>query len=207
VDFATGAANARATVGIYVYPEVEVLDFAGPFEVFSTASRVFARNHPDATAPLNRRRNRWRLARSRRPRGDAALRDRRTPAARHPSRPGGVHERELAKPRVIEWIAHQHAGTQLTASVCMGAFLLGAAGLLGGLEVTTHWEDAADLGHAFPNARVCGGVRWTKHERVMTSAGISAGLDMSLDVVARFAGQDLAERTARQMDYDWRKRT
>jgi transcriptional regulator GlxA family with amidase domain len=71
--------------------------------------------------------------------------------------------------------------------------------------VTTHWEDQADLARAFPRVTVREGARWVEHERIMTSAGISAGLDMSLRLVARLAGQDLAERTARQMDYDWRK--
>jgi transcriptional regulator GlxA family with amidase domain len=88
--------------------------------------------------------------------------------------------------------------------VCTGAFLLAAAGLLDGLEVTTHWEDCADLARQFPRLVVREGVRWVEHERILTSAGISAGLDMSLRIVARLAGEDLARRTARQMDYDWR---
>ncbi len=119
--------------------------------------------------------------------------------------PGGVHGGELRNRRVIDWIARQHGANRLTASVCTGAFLLAAAGLLDGVEVTTHWEDCADLRRMFPNVIVREGVRWIEHERTMTSAGISAGLDMSLRIVARFAGQDLAERTARQMDYDWRR--
>jgi transcriptional regulator GlxA family with amidase domain len=93
------------------------------------------------------------------------------------------------------------------ASVCTGVFLLARAGLLDGLEVTTHWEDVADLRRAFPALRVREGVRWIEHDRVATSAGISAGLDMSLGLVARLAGEELAERTARQMEYDWRRRS
>jgi transcriptional regulator GlxA family with amidase domain len=72
--------------------------------------------------------------------------------------------------------------------------------------VTTHWEDCKDLRHAFPGLAVREGVRWVEHERVITSAGVSAGLHMSLRIVARLAGQDMAERTARQMDYEWRQR-
>ncbi|MFL5301478.1 MAG: DJ-1/PfpI family protein, partial [Anaeromyxobacteraceae bacterium] len=93
---------------------------------------------------------------------------------------------------------------RLTASVCTGAFLLAAAGLLDGLDVTTHWEDCADLARAFPALRVREGARFIEHERVVTSAGISAGLDMSLRLVARLAGEPLAHATARQMDYAWR---
>jgi transcriptional regulator GlxA family with amidase domain len=120
--------------------------------------------------------------------------------------PGGVHEPEMERAEAIAWMAGQAKAARLAASVCTGAFLLARAGVLAGLDVTTHWEDCADLAAAFPDLRVRDGVRWVEHDRIITSAGISAGLDMSLRIVARLAGQDLAERTARQMDYDWRKR-
>ena len=196
-------------VGIYIYPEAEVLDFAGPYEVFSTASRVASRTRPEAPAPFAVTLVGESLgtiqARARFPvEPHAALDD-------HPALdillvPGGLHGGELAKPRVLDWIARQHSRARLTASVCTGAFLLAAAGVLDGLEVTTHWEDCDDLERSFPALRVRRGARWIEHERVMTSAGISAGIDMALRIVARFAGQDLAERTARQMEYEWRKR-
>jgi len=195
------------TVGIYVYDEVEVLDFAGPYEVFSTASRVAGRLSPGAAPPFA---------------VGLVSEERRTVVARanfrvephftideHPPLdvllvPGGVHDRELSKKRVVDWIARQHARTRLTASVCTGAFLLAQAGLLEGLEATTHWEDSADLRAQFPGVRVREGARFVEEGRVATSAGISAGLDLSLRIVARLAGEELARRTARQMDYDWR---
>ena len=196
-------------VGIYVYDQVEVLDFAGPFEVFSTASRVSLRLRPAEPPPFA-------VALIAEARGPVQARGALAVLPHHGFDdhppldvlvvPGGVHGGELAKPRVIEWIARQHARTRLTASVCTGAFLLAAAGVLDGLEVTTHWEDCADLAKAFPSVTVREGVRWIEHERVITSAGISAGIDMSLRAVARLAGQELAERTARQMDYEWRQR-
>jgi transcriptional regulator GlxA family with amidase domain len=195
-------------VGIYVYPEVEVLDFAGPYEFFSTASRVRGRLAPGEPAPfvpcLVAERPGIVRARAGFP-VEAHF-----SFADHPPLdvlvvPGGVHEPELEKRDVLSWIASQHARTRLTASVCTGAFLLAAAGLLEGLAVTTHWEDQADLARAFPRVTVREGARWVEHARIVTSAGISAGLDMSLRLVARLAGLDLAERTARQMDYDWRK--
>jgi transcriptional regulator GlxA family with amidase domain len=194
------------TVGILVYDEVEVLDFAGPFEVFSTASRVARRLAPDAPAPFavtlvaeTLRPVRARAGLLVQP--DHDLDD-------HPPLdvlivPGGLHDGPLARPAVIAWLARQLAATPLVASVCTGAFLLARAGLPDGLEVTTHWEDVADLRRDFPRLRVREGVRWVEHERLLTSAGISAGLDMSLRVVARLEGQALAERTARQMDYAW----
>lgn len=196
-------------VAVYVYDEVEVLDFAGPYEVFSTASRVHARSRPADPPPFAPFLVAERAGPVRARAGFTVLPHHALRA--HPPVdvlvvPGGVHDRELGKSEVIAWIARQHAGARVTASVCTGAFLLAAAGLLDGLEVTTHWEDQADFARAFPGVRVRDGVRWVEHERVVTSAGISAGLDMSLRLVARLAGQELAERTARQMDYDWRAR-
>jgi transcriptional regulator GlxA family with amidase domain len=104
--------------------------------------------------------------------------------------------------------------------VCTGAFILAAAGVLTDEPVTTHWEDQADLQQQFPRLRVQSGVRWVEAgvvegqpARIVTSAGISAGMDMSLRLVATMAdyhmralglsGQALAERTALQMEYTW----
>lgn len=195
-------------VGIYVYEEVEVLDFAGPYEVFSTASRVFLRTLPGEPPPFE-------VVLVSETKGTVVARAGFGVAPHytiesHPPLdvlvvPGGVHGRELEKAPVIEWIARQHGEARLTASVCTGAFLLAAAGILDGLEATTHWEDCDDLERSFPAVRVKRDARWIEHERVMTSAGISAGIDMALRIVARLAGQPLAERTARQMEYDWRK--
>jgi transcriptional regulator GlxA family with amidase domain len=71
--------------------------------------------------------------------------------------------------------------------------------------VTTHWEDLDDLRRAFPQLDVTDSARWVDHGRVLTSAGISAGMDMSLHLVARLGGEALALRTARQMDYAWNR--
>lgn len=194
-------------VAIYVYDEVEVLDFAGPFEVFATASRVFRRAQPDAEAPFQV----FTVGASRSlvsARGGLVVEPRYS-FVNHPAIhvllvPGGVVTAEIDRPRVIAWVAARSATAELTASVCTGAFLLARAGLLKGKSATTHWEDAADLRKMAPATRVVAGVRWVEEGSVLTSAGISAGLDMSLHIVARLAGHDLAMRTARQMDYDWR---
>jgi transcriptional regulator GlxA family with amidase domain len=196
-------------IGIYVYPEVEVLDFAGPYEVFSTASRVARRLEPASDPPFTVSLAAATPEPVRARAGFTVVPD--CSIGGHPPLdvlivPGGVHEPELERAEIIAWIARQAGTARLVASVCTGAFLLARAGVLRGLDVTTHWEDCADLQRAFPDLRVREGVRWIEHERILTSAGISAGLDMSLRIVARLAGQELAERTARQMDYEWRAR-
>jgi transcriptional regulator GlxA family with amidase domain len=95
------------------------------------------------------------------------------------------------------------AGCELVASVCNGSFLLAQAGLLEGLPATTHWQDLEELQDTFPAVHVVPSVRWTESGKIWTSAGIAAGIDMSLAIVARLAGMSLAQRTARQMDYRW----
>lgn len=194
-------------VGVYVFDDVEVLDFAGPFEVFSTASRVFHRLNPNSEPPFEV----FTVGASRiqiRARGGLLV-EPHFSFGGHPTIdvlliPGGVVTAELETPSVISWIATQARSAQLTASVCTGAFLIGKAGLLGGKRATTHWEDVTDLRRLLPDTRVLEETRWVDEGTVVTSAGISAGLDMSLHIVARLAGKELAVRTARQMEYEWR---
>jgi transcriptional regulator GlxA family with amidase domain len=88
----------------------------------------------------------------------------------------------------------------ITASICTGAFILAKAGLLNGKSATTHWEDVADLRSSFPEITVLEGVRWVDQGSIVSSAGIAAGIDMSLYLVSRLAGEPLAIATAKQMD-------
>ena len=111
---------------------------------------------------------------------------------------------ELERAPVIEWIQRNATKAELTASVCTGVFLLGKAGLLRGKTITTHWEDIDDFRAMFPDIPVQGERRWIDEGNIITSAGISAGLDMSLHLVERLESEELAVRTARQMDYEWR---
>lgn len=196
------------SVGIYVFPEVEVLDFAGPYEVFSTASRVFKRTNPSEPEPFTV----FTVAQAAgtvRARAGLVV----TPDytfANHPVIdllviPGGVVTAELDAAEVRTWIARAAAMAKLTASVCTGAFLLAQAGLLEGKNATTHWEDVNELRAMFPSLTVLEERRWVDEGAIITSAGISAGIDMSLHLVARVAGRELAFRTARQMDFGWRE--
>ena len=191
------------SIAIYVYPQVEVLDFAGPFEVFTTASRVHGRRHPGEEPPFRV----FTVARSAEPvqarAGLRVLPDHgfaNCPPADVLLVPGGVVDQELADAQAIDWVRRTAAQAQLTASVCTGAFLLAQAGLLKDQRATTHWEDLDDLRTRFPALRVQEGVRWVDEGAIVTSAGIAAGIDMSLHLVARLAGEPLAIATARQMD-------
>lgn len=219
---------ARFTVALLAFDGMEALDFAGPFEVFTTASRVHAR--------ARQAENENGIANQSIPTNDGALFDVKSFSISHDAVharaglrvlpdanftsphqadlllvPGGVVDAAQYCAATLAWVRRVHASSRWTASVCTGAFILAAAGVLTNQAATTHWEDLTDLQRQFPGLDVRSGVRWvaTGGERLITSAGISAGIDMSLHLVATMAGtlgydgMALAERTARQMDYAW----
>jgi len=204
---ATHSAHGTLQIAILLYPEVEVLDFAGPYEVFTTASRMAARSAPQAPPPfaVHTVAARAGLVRARaglQAWADHGLAD--APATPWLIVPGGVVDQPLADPATLAWLARQAAAGTGLASVCTGAFVLAAAGLLPpGTAVTTHWEDADDLQRAHPALQVQAQRRYIDSGRVVSSAGISAGIDMCLHLVARWHSPALAERTARQMDVVW----
>jgi transcriptional regulator GlxA family with amidase domain len=195
---------ARA-VGILLFRDVEVLDFAGPLEVFSAASRVALRLAPDASPPFDV----FTVAVDAAPvhaRAGLAVVPNHT-FTDHPSIdvlvvPGGDVRAPLACPATLRWLEDRAAHAEVTASVCTGAFLLGACGLLDGRDVTTHHEDLDGLAEACPTAQVHAGRRWIDSGAVVTAAGVAAGLDMSLHLVERFAGAGLAAATARYVELD-----
>jgi transcriptional regulator GlxA family with amidase domain len=193
-------------VSVLLFNDVEVLDFAGPYEVFTTASRVQQRLHPQAPPQFEVAC----VSRNGQPiQARAGLRV--VPEHSYATAPqcdvlivpGGLVDAAMACPKTLRWIAQTAGAAQITASVCTGAFLLAASGVLRTHEVTTHWEDAADLRKQFPALTVTEGPRWVDQDSIVTSAGISAGIDMCLHLLQRLAGTALAERTARQMDYRW----
>lgn len=194
-------------VGILIFDEVELLDMAGPYEVFTTAARMHGRGQPAGTPPLFKV---FTLARDGRPvhaRAGLRLQPDCT-LDKHPPLdcaivPGGVVDAELGQAALMDWIAAQAGTTRLLASVCTGALLLAKAGVLDGLDATTHWEDVEDLRALRPGLRVLEGRRWVDTGRIVSSAGISAGIDMSLHLVERLHGRELALRTARQLEFDW----
>ncbi|GAB2649887.1 DJ-1/PfpI family protein [Vibrio panuliri] len=186
-------------IGIYIYDQAEVLDFAGPFEVFSTAKRLGATNLNvfliSEQLQTVSARGHFKVM------PDYSLQN-------HPNIDllvvvGGFHEDEVNKPHIIEWVASVGASAQHVASVCTGAFLLAKAGLLDGSTVTTHWEDISALASQFPNLQVIDNRRWITSDKFTTSGGISAGIDMSLQLVSKYYGLPLAQTVARQIEYQW----
>lgn len=191
----------QMNVGIFIYDQAEVLDFSGPFEVFSTASRLCRPAAPFNVFLVGE------TGRTVAARGGFSV----NPACGFADHPpvdvlvvaGGVHTGEMKKINVVDWLARTAADAKLVASVCTGAFLLAAARIITCHNVTTHWEDIDDLRRGFPDLIVHESRRWVDEGHIVTSGGISAGIDMSLHLVAKLHGLALAERTARQMEFEW----
>ena len=186
-------------IGIYIYDQAEVLDFSGPFEVFSVANRLAKLGWSIWLIGVSENLVEARGALKVMPHYSIQN----VPALDLLIVVGGVHPEEVHKREVIDWITETAEKVQVVASICTGAFLLAEAGLLDSLEVTTHWEEILDLQRNYPNLQVREGVRWIEQGKLFTAAGISAGIDLSLELVSKFAGKELAERTARQMEYAW----
>ena len=195
-------------VAILVFDDVEALDLGGPYEVFTTAVRMAQRLQPGAPAPFGVQCVARSLAPVRARAGLRVLPDADFTSATAPDVlivPGGVVDAAAACADTRDWVTQAARGAQITASVCTGAFILAAAGVLTEGPATTHWEDIADLRAQFPTLDVRENVRWVDRGALVTSAGISAGIDMSLHLVTRLAGAALSERTARQMDTPWNR--
>lgn len=205
-DLATRFRQLRQLhVGILIFPDVEVLDFAGPFEVFSVAARIHA--GALGTAPFRVSIVGESCAPVRARHGldviphlsyeDAGTVDLLVV-------PGGVVTGVLQDEAALRWVGETARQAALVASVCTGAFVLAKLGMLDGLDATTHWEDAAMLQERHPALRVVRDTPFVDNGRIVTSAGISAGIDMSLHLVGRVLGPAGAQATARQMEYTQR---
>ena len=193
-------------VGILIFPDVEVLDFCGPFEVFASTS-LPPQTDGDPETRLFEVFTIAERAELVACRGGLLVQPNHT-LDDHPPLdlvviPGGYGTlREQENPVILDWITRQRRTGALTTSVCTGAFLLGAAGLLDGLRATTHWTTIDGLRTHLPATDVLADVRIVDEGEIITSAGVSAGIDMALHVVRRLHGDEVARRTARDMEYD-----
>ncbi|MFD2706626.1 DJ-1/PfpI family protein [Salibacterium lacus] len=192
----------KRTVGIFVFNEVEVLDVAGPFEVFSLAAfadsdrNAFDVKTVSEDGGMISARNGLKVT------PDYSFDHH--PAFDIVTIPGGYGAEaiEIDNPNVIKWIQQQRSKTEMMISVCTGAFLLAKAGILDGKRATTHWMDAARLEKEFPAVSVVRDVKYVDEGSVITSGGISAGINMSFHVVSRLIGKPAAKQTAKRMEYD-----
>jgi transcriptional regulator GlxA family with amidase domain len=194
----------RRRVGIVLFQNVEVLDFCGPFEVFSV-TRLDEERRREQASPFEV----LLVAESPGPvltAGNMTVLPHCAFAGCPPLDilvvPGGWGtRRELNNPVMLDWLRERAAEVQTLTSVCTGSLLLGFAGLLDGLHATTHWRSLDWMRESLPAVTVAYDRHVVEDGRVLTSAGISAGIDMALRVVARHCGEGVARATARHMEY------
>jgi len=194
----------RKRVGILIFPAVEVLDFCGPYEVFSV-TRLDEERRREEPSPFEV----LVIAESTEPvvatgglrvLPDATLET--CPALDILVVPGGWGTRkQISNQRVLTWIAERAKEVETLTSVCTGAMLLGQTGVLDGRRATTHWRSLDWMRQSFPTVTVEDKLHVVEHDEVLTSAGISAGIDMALLVVARYFGDAVGRATARHMEY------
>jgi transcriptional regulator GlxA family with amidase domain len=196
----------RHNVGILIFDNVEVLDFAGPFEVFSRTRLVPGpeSRRSDDSAPFHV----FTVAKSQAPVtatgglvvvphhgfGDA-------PRIDLLVIPGGFGTRPLLQDEeILDWIRRTAAAAQQVTSVCTGSLLLGKAGLLEGRKATTHWA-ALDLLESLGTGAIVQRELRVVDDVVITSAGVASGIDMAFYMVERLCGREVADETARYIEY------
>jgi transcriptional regulator GlxA family with amidase domain len=189
-------------IGILLFDEVEVLDFAGPFEVFSITQYPNSNEKPfkvstvAQTSDLIKARNGLKVQPEydfyNAPQFDILI------------IPGGygAEQIEIHNKEIINWIKNYINNAKIIASVCTGAFLLAEAGLLNGKQATTHWMDIDKFEKMYDKIDVKHEVKFVDETSIITSGGISAGINMSFHIIKRLLGIEIAKTTAKRMEYD-----
>jgi putative intracellular protease/amidase/YHS domain-containing protein len=188
----------RKNVALLVFDGMELLDFAGPAEVFTAAGKgrafnvftVAASPGPVTSQGHVQVKPRYTLADC--PQPDVIV------------IPGGNVRGPVNDPAIIDWVRKSSKSAEITMSVCNGAFVLAKADLLDGLEATTHWSAVERLRQTAPKTKVHNDRRFVDNGKIITAAGVSAGIDSALHVVARLTSNEIASDTARYMEYAWK---
>ena len=191
---AAATAAARRRAAILLFDGVQIIDFTGPYEVLGQAGfdvvTVARTTEPLTTA----------MGMVVTPAHDFAA----APAVDVLVVPGGDVNAASTDEETLAWVKETAAGAQHTLSVCNGAFILAAAGLLEGKSATTFYGLIDELREAAPGTNVVRGRRYVDNGRVMTTAGLSSGIDGTLALVATMLGRGRAQEVALHIEYDWR---
>ena len=196
--------KGKIPVAVLLSENAQVIDFAGPWEVFQGCHVHSRGSAMDEMMPFElftvaptakeiRATGGMRIV------PDYTFAD--APAARVvivPAQGGLGPKRAEAK----EWLVSASNKADVTMSVCTGAFILGHAGLLDGLTATTYFKRFDEFAKTFPKVKLLRGVRFVENEKVSTSAGLSAGIDLALRVIERYFGRDVAATTAVDLEYE-----
>ena len=193
--------DKQRNVAIFIFDDVEVLDFAGPFEVFNVTGEV------NDLVPFNT----YTVALTEEPikaRGKLSINPHYSidscPTPDIILLPGGDGRRRLMKDeRVLSWIATHVDNLEKLLSVCTGAFYIAHSGLLNGLSATTHHGAFSEFKETFPDIELIEDKRYVENGKIITAGGISAGIDMSLYVVEQLLGEEKLALTLEEMEWQW----
>jgi transcriptional regulator GlxA family with amidase domain len=187
---------AQKTLGVLLFPEFELLDVFGPLEAFGQAKDFFrivivAERPGPVTSAQG-------------PRAVADFGFDECPALDIVLVPGGMGtRREVNNVSLIDWIARQATRAETLTSVCTGAALLAKAGVLDGRRATSNKRAFAWVTEQGPKVDWVRQARWVDDGNVVTSSGVSAGIDMALHLIGRIAGPALRDDIATRMEYEW----
>ncbi|MCS6886502.1 MAG: DJ-1/PfpI family protein [Acidobacteriota bacterium] len=196
----------RKRVGILIFQNVELLDFCGPYEIFSVA-RLDEGRRREELSPFEVLLVAATLETVRSYGGMRVIPDvsfDTCPPLDILIVPGGMGvRREIDNSKLIEWIAFQGKKVEVLASVCTGSMLLAKAGFLGGKRATTHHSAVEWMRTVFPDVEVVQGERIVEEANILTSAGVSAGIDLALRLVEKYCGSQIAVNAARHIEYPY----
>ena len=195
----------QRNVAIFIFDDVEVLDFAGPFEVFNVTGEVVD------PSPFNT----YTVALTEEPikaRGELIIQPHYTidkcPTPDIILLPGGDGRRRLMKDeRILKWISKHSNNLEKLLSVCTGAFYIAHCGLLNGLSATTHHGAFAEFKETFTDVELIEDKRYVENGKIITAGGISAGIDMSLYVVEQLLGKEILALTLEEMEWQWHQKS
>ena len=188
-------------IAIFIFPDVETLDFCGPLEVFTAANiaceqeffhvYTFAEK-PEPIKTINGLRVIPDFDAENVPRPDILI------------IPGGNGTRDLIENKFVLGLLHKlYDGSQYTFSVCSGARIPAVLGWLDGKTFTTHHSVFDDVQKLAPKARIRPNNRFTDNGKILTSAGVAAGIDLSFYLLEKIQGSEVAQKTAKYMEYPW----
>jgi putative intracellular protease/amidase len=182
-----------ARVGILMFDGVQIIDFAGPYEVFGQAGfevYTISANGTGVTTSMNLK-------------VDVDHSFANAPALDILVIPGGHIDDAERDPRTIEFLKKQAAQANQVLSVCTGSFILAATGLLDGKEATTFHGAFDSFAKRYPEIKVVRDRRWADAGKLVTAAGLSSGIDAAIHVVSEARGLDAARTVASTLEYDW----
>lgn len=189
-------------VGILLFNEVEVLDFAGPFEVFSITTLPESDKKPFIVKTILETGNMINARNGLKIKPDYSFNDKIDFDILIIPGGYGAEEIEINNLKVIEWIKNKFNNVDILASVCTGSFLLAKTGILDNKNATTHWMDIKKLQNDFPKIKVHKNIKYIEDGKIITAGGVSAGINMSLYIIEKLLNKDIARYTAKRMEYD-----